>query len=716
MSDLDTLSPAELAELQGAVAGAGSPTLPSGAAALTPDEEAELRSQVMAGAPTPTSDLHGLKLFGQAIPKGAAHVANIGTRLLKEFATTPSPETMGAVTTADPEKAMQVQAILAQANRTGTANVNAIDKSIESAGEQPVPGTADKYVSAAGQGIGGALIPLPGGAATQGVKGIVGAMLKNAGIGATAGLASEGANELAKGITGDANNPKTRLASGILSALGVAGGLSLVGKQAGTANQLAAELLDGMSESELAAAAKAYDDHGIQGLQPILSQITNSPKLSAMAEILNERGPMTRGALEAQPGQVKRGMDARLGAVDSAGTRTTEQTASNTLQDLFTERKSAATKARTDAYKSEVAIIGNRAVSMRQISGIANTLRDEAAAMGSSPAGHKLIQIADTLESDAVNFARAPQKSATLNDLVVNLKGYADEIAAKNAQTGIKAGGADKAAGIIQSEITKLKQMAPAYMRADTRYARDTARINEVFNKSAAGRLIGKGARDDSEAANKLYRIFDAGTDPKANVSEIRQIGRMASKTPQGKQDFQNAYVGYLSKRIADATGDAPSAGDVDNAIAAILGKTEGGGASTKVQGLKDALTTIAENKGLPAPQMLSRGFINFLETSRSMVQKQPARGHGMALGDVVERAGASPAGTALRFQYLGNLAKRLERMYSKGAFEEMDKLFSSKEGLDTLRQMAANAPGSPKSQQLMRAYLSTAAVDDNQE
>src|SRR5690606_17087207 len=72
-------------------------------------------------------------------------------------------------------------------------------------------------------------------------------------------------------------------------------------------------------------------------------------------------------------------------------------------------------------------------------------------------------------------------------------------------------------------------------------------RVDPAY-KSVIGRMAGKGAFDDTEAKSRIYGLLNKGTNPKAEVSEIKQLGRAMNK--QDPAMFRDVFKSWLADTL----------------------------------------------------------------------------------------------------------------------------------------------------------------------
>lgn len=283
---------------------------------------------------------------------------------------------------------------------------------------------------------------------------------------------------------------------------------------------------------------------------------------------------------------------------------------------------------------------------------------------------------------------------------------------------GLDAGSANYLRGTVVKARNTLGEAFQPLQAANKAYQTATDEIVNPVKASVTGRLATpRGSLPDVEASTaKLQGLFDKGTNPGANKSEIVQLANDLSKVkdeagmPIGSHAFQDSVKTWFANKLSKV--QAPVDGRTTPAIAQRWVQMFGNGVqpTPASQGLRDMLAGVAKTQGVAASTYV-KGMENFAKVI-GMAANRPATVQGMSERalDAAASGSAVSVNNRVRTGPIGNLAARWNEALKADAYREMDRLLTSPEGVDMLKKLAAGDPVNPKMQAVVNSYLGTQA------
>jgi hypothetical protein len=523
---------------------------------------------------------------------------------------------------------------------------------------------AERYINAGLEGASGSLL---GG----------GGLAARLATGAAANLGSEGA------ATALGDNPLARALGSVAG--GTAGGLSSMAKT--SRGSVVKAATQGVSESELRL-AKALQQKALEvspvGLNTAQALGRSSPLDVAVSNVANSpQGLMVRAQLQAQPAAVQGVATKLIDVLPGRSVSTTQ--ASDGLQSAATDAIKGVKSQRSQLWKSVFDANDN---------GVKNIDIDI----------HKRVQ--DKLYALISDTPNTP-KGAFLNDLnkklnmpngdpITNAAKLNDILLAKSHELkqptlgtpGFDAGSAKW----LNSKIQEIRQdMGDAfhpYRMANKAYAEFTDAAVSPAKKGIVGQIAKNGAMDDKAAAiAPMLRVFDQGTTPGVNRSDILKLEHGLRSTPNGADSFQTAFKTWAAGKL-DAASKSDSNRQADG-VAAALSKSFGAmdAPTSAGQGFKDSLVAVARSKGLP-DQSLVRGWKHAMEfVSASAVRP----GSGVSSSSIRKAA----QGETARYSASGStpiiseVRSLISNLRGRDAYSFLDRLLTTPEGTETLIRLS---------------------------
>lgn len=135
-------------------------------------------------------------------------------------------------------------------------------------------------------------------------------------------------------------------------------------------------------------------------------------------------------------------------------------------------------------------------------------------------------------------------------------------------------------------------------------------------------------------------------------------------------------------------------------------------GSPAKAQGVRDMLAGVAEAQG-KKPEELVRGFERYMDLVDAAA-KRPASVGGVTAGELKDTAGKSKIAEGLRlvsFFAPAHVATGFAGFTSRRVLADIDKLFTTPEGLETLSVLAKSPPGAKLSEDVLTSFRAATAT-----
>ena len=651
--------------------------------------EAQIREKVQAKlgvAPTELSTgwLDTAKVLGSAAGRGVASlggmVQDVGRNLLTGI------REGGEVLTGQ-RKVSEMQPLADKFKNTSE---------IAGMGTQPIT-AGQRYASSIVEG------------ATGGLVGGVGGLAKSAAIGAAGGLGAE----LAGSAT--SQNPIARIAGALLGGAG-AGALSSAKT---TRADLARETLRDAKDADLDHAMatmrgqrKAFAERGVENAGLNLSQaMPESSNIDAMVEKLaNSRyGTHTTAQLRAQPKQTSALVEGEL--MQLPGTQRPWQDLANRAQEAATKliqgEKAEAGDRWARAYITD-SVGRPKQVPAETVERVAADLLRKAEEAGfRTTKAMGLKQLAARLYDPQGNPITDGQ---TLNEILKDAAGKAKPVS-------IGSRGLDAAASkFLQRQIGETRdafgEAFEPFKKANAAFKGYTESVVEPLKKSVVGDIAGRaGAQPDRQAVvGHLTKVFDQGTVPGSARSEILTLQKQLQRTDP--EAYTDAAKTWLSGKITQA------AAPVDNRFPEDFAKklvqsfgSETATVTEKSKGLQDVLVGMARAKELPDDTFLGLPkLMQYIAAS----SRRPSGFAGASAADFDRIAGSTTANTLARgsvFNPFRPALVMMDNLLRGDAYQFVDRLITTPEGVEVLRTLAKSQPHSRKAQAALASFAATLAT-----
>lgn len=583
-------------------------------------------------------------------------------------------------------------------------------------GDQPQT-SGEKYMESALQGVGG------------GILGSTKNLVKNAVTGGMSGLGGEAAgNATDDSATG-------RIAGALGTAIGTTKGINMMKRGLGRAVKpnvaaLARETLKDVPEEDLADAVQRMGTWRKEGFAGTAAQAVDvSPELEKLQDLLAQHtsGTQTQKVLRQQPEDV---INAGTQAVARIGGNVQSVPAvANAVQEAAT---TAVENARGEASKA-----------WRQMAGNAPEVVPQEA---SAALDRELSQLAkkypNTSAADMINDARSALKNPNAKpaagpgivdqfgrpvaeqapkylDNALQIKEALEDRMSTFGSRELNTTGTDakmlrRAMEVREAVSRVLEEHAPNLKAADAAYNTVMQDSVDPLKQSAVGQLAGRrGYQEDAQApVAKLNALFDKGTvNPKA--SDILYVSGVLNK--QDPTVFPNAVATWVADKIAHLPvreSEKQFSPETAKAVRSALF-----GSPAKAQGLRDMLAGAADAQGVPREQLV-RGFERYMDIVDAAA-KRPYEVGGVTKGELTNIAGKSKAAESLRLvSYFApsHVATGYAGFTTRRVLADVDKMFTTPEGLETLANLAKTPPGSQLAADILVNFRAATASSQQEE
>lgn len=533
------------------------------------------------------------------------------------------------------------------------------------------------------QGASGALVG-PGG---------ITAPLRTAAVGGAAGIGSH--------IGGEAGGLPGALLGGLAGGLSVSALSSIKPSRQGLVNRA----LKDVTEQDLIDAKARMQSAQQNGVNLNVSQAMGKPSnIDAMTDTLanSQYGIRTAAQLHAQPTEITKALGAQKQGLP--GTVQEPQAVANSVQDATTgiikDVKGARTALVTPLYKA-AGDLGPKAPQA-----LVKTIDKFLAEKGLSDSTRK---DAMALRAKILDLNGAPRTHSL--DLKAAMDDFRSEIKSTINPKDAKAQGELKfLAGQLQSE---LGARSPLLRTANMVYSDVSKNVVDPLKKSVVGRMAQQtGALPDREAVRtKVFSVFDKGTLPDAQTSEILTLERSLRNGKQAEV-FQDAAKTWLAEKVSGAT--KTSQGSPDAGVAASV-KQALVGDEIKRRGLRDVMVGMARSKGLP-DDALYPGMERLIDHIESAA-KRPSKVQGISAQELDQASRnrvTSGVGNFSMVQPIRQPFRAIDDWLHRDAYSFMDKLLTSPEGVDMLRKMGQKPIMNKAVADSISTFLAVEAAETN--
>lgn len=550
-----------------------------------------------------------------------------------------------------------------------------------------------------------------------------GSIPANLAAGAAAGIGAEAGQQVG-GETG-------ALVGGLLGSV-VPGGLStaarLVGTPIKTKEKLAEMGLRNVNDYQLAIAKQRMQEAQAQGVNLTLPQAmpaeSNLDTLQDMFVKMNSGEPLA-AQLRNQPQEIADAsksliqqpqVDAlnSLTTVPEKGTATvgavkgpqeianqSQQAADSALKQLRTERTAAV----TPSYQASGNIEPQDALDMTQ------GLRDAVRSKGQLDRSKTLTKLYNKLNPEK-KVKQADGEVVKKRIPVTDVQTIDDTLRELEKRMSNKPKD-PRAAAIIQSEIGKIRDklgdLSPGYAEGSKQYAQITKDVINPAKQGPLGVVAGRtGYSPDTPASRtNLFGIFDRGT-PEQGRSDILALQRNMAKGNGGRQAFADAGTSWFAEGLDKAMKS--EGGQLKPDLARTIEQTFFATPSQS-RGTRDVLAGVARSQGVDE-SVYVKGLDNWAQTIKAAA-KRPSTTRGQSSQEVregTETLASKMASTTILAPIRRPLEK-LDEMINKDAYAYVSKLMQSPDGVETLKTLARNKPGSAASQTALAKFNATIAA-----
>lgn len=581
---------------------------------------------------------------------------------------------------------------------------NAVSEALDKTGYQPKDRTEQITAN---------IVRAMAGAATnpQGIMAgggnIAKVMAQNALIGAASGAGGEAAGAVV-------DNPYARLVGSLIGG-GVAGTANAIRQSSNTAS-IAKKALSDVSPKDLETAKANMLQAQEAGVPINLSQaMPKGSNIDAIVETLanNSYGRNISKMLQSdQPTNVAMALEGQLAGVPGE-IAPSMQAPANAVNQAATSVVGAAKRARTAEFQQTLQDVGigmPKDVPEQAVQSAYQKLGATAAQYPNTALGDML----STLQGKLLNGDNLITDANQLNEI---FKETANSLKSPDLATkGIDAGRANYMRQVIDTMRNDLGDAFEPLRQANAGYRANTEEIINPLKQSVVGRLAtARGAKPDVEASTaRLQGLFDRGTVPGSPQSEIIDLAdalknvSTATHGIDGPEAFQNAAKTWLADKLSKVQSPSDSRVQTNAAQRFVQMFGNGQQPTAQSQGLKDVLAGVARTQGVPEATYV-QGMEN-LSKVIGMAARRPATVQGVNEAALNAMASGSPVSIAGRTRtgLLPNLAERWNAAIRADAYSTMDRLLTSPEGVDMLKQLAAGNPTDPKIQAAVSTFLGT--------
>ena len=298
----------------------------------------------------------------------------------------------------------------------------------------------------------------------------------------------------------------------------------------------------------------------------------------------------------------------------------------------------------------------------------------------------------------------------TLNEVLKNAAGLAKP--STLASRGLDAA----ASGYLQRQVLaardKFGEALRPFKEANSAFRGYTEAVVEPLKKSVIGDIAGRaGAQPDRQAVvGHLTKVFEQGTVPGSARSEILTLQKQLQRTDP--EAYTDAAKTWLSGKITQA------AAPVDNRFPEDFAKklvqsfgSETATVTEKSKGLQDVLVGMARAKELPDDTFL--GLPKLMQYIAA-ASRRPSGFSGASAADFDRIAGSTTANTLARGSVFNPFRPALvmaDNLLRGDAYQFIDKLITTPEGVEVLRTLAKSQPHSRKAQAALATFAATIAT-----
>lgn len=364
--------------------------------------------------------------------------------------------------------------------------------------------------------------------------------------------------------------------------------------------------------------------------------------------------------------------------------------------------------ARRGAQIADARMAATKGVPAERVEAVISDLLAKAEAAGSKTTkARALRQLAQGLRgSDGAPIT----DGTTLNEVLKNAAGLAKP--ATLASRGLDAA----ASGYLQKQISGARESfgeaLQPFKEANSAFKAYTEGVVEPLKKSVVGDIAGRaGAQPDKQAVvGHLTKVFEQGTVPGSARSEILTLQKQLQRTDP--EAYTDAAKTWLSGKITQAA--APVDNRFPEDFAKKLVQSFGSDTATvteKSKGLQDVLVGMARAKELPDETFLGLPkLMQYIAAS----SRRPSGFSGASAADFDRIAGSTTANTLARgsvFNPFRPALVMMDNLLRGDAYQFVDRLITTPEGVEVLRTLAKSQPHSRKAQTALASFAATLAT-----
>jgi len=295
----------------------------------------------------------------------------------------------------------------------------------------------------------------------------------------------------------------------------------------------------------------------------------------------------------------------------------------------------------------------------------------------------------------------------TLNEVLKNAAGMAKP--STLASRGLDAA----ASGYLQKQVLgardKFGEALKPFKEANSAFRGYTEAVVEPLKKSVIGDIAGRaGAQPDRQAVvGHLTKVFEQGTTPGGARSEILTLQKNLQRTDP--EAYTDAAKSWLAEKITKAAAptDNRFPEDFSRKLIQAFG-SETATVTEKSKGLQDVLVGMARAQGQPDDAFL--GLPKLMQYIASSARR-PKGFQGASSVDF-DRIAGSPTANALARGSVFNPFRpaliAMDNLLRGDAYQFVDKLITSPEGVEVLRTLAKSSPHDKKTQAALATFAAT--------
>lgn len=528
------------------------------------------------------------------------------------------------------------------------------------------------------------------------------------GLAATGGVAAQGAGDLAESMGGPTARAIAEPVAGVATML--AGGATSGGMRT-TPGDMAARRTQDMTERQWQEAIARQQAAQAQGTPLLATEAMDSRPMQALtADVAASRygGPINE-FMDARPAQVANRVRQDLGTVAPPVLEpwTLAGEAQRRAEGIVGEanaRRTAAASPYYDAASQQLTSPGRIAVLQRQI----DRRIEEVGA--NTPGGRELMRLRQGLQEMAFDPATgqaAPTGALEqrVGPLSSQYRSTRDRITADSIDPNAMEREARGVVGPYNDRLRRILERNPNFSAGQQEYIAQSPAVQELVD-GPVGRIARSG---------DVKTMVGILSDPTSTrPATIRRLAISFGSSPEGQEAYRGMMRLYLEnefQRAAKAVQPGPNRMSGINFRNALMGGEDG----TRAANLRTMFEEVGRMQGLP-PSELWNGFNRTMDTFERMGRipgvGSPTAGRGAAYeeaatGGVVNAiAGAADV---TKGSILGMLRRKAQQWTQGENLDELARVIVNPRGVELLREMAGQMPGTRRSQMILAAMLEAA-------